>query len=136
MVNTSHRYGRAISPYYAVKDDEISLSLNDSLKVSILFQDGWCFGSNLSQNSEGVFPKDCVDFGILNSAELPVSKSIGTTPTAMLDSKEYDINMDNQSDLAQVFQSAKVFNGMSTQKKALIALSCILAIIIIIVISM
>ncbi|KAJ1567018.1 hypothetical protein HK096_011261 [Nowakowskiella sp. JEL0078] len=36
--------------------DEIALAIGDSVRVDVMFQDGWCVGINLTTNQRGYFP--------------------------------------------------------------------------------
>ncbi|KAJ1551256.1 hypothetical protein HK096_002210, partial [Nowakowskiella sp. JEL0078] len=52
----------AITPFNSQnRNDEISVSLNDLIIVDVMFQDGWCVGSNLTTGLRGYFP--AITFG-------------------------------------------------------------------------
>ncbi|KAJ3096188.1 hypothetical protein HK100_005629, partial [Physocladia obscura] len=46
--------------FVAEKPDEVSLRVGDVVVIDKSFDDGWCFGKNLTSRKEGHFPLDCL----------------------------------------------------------------------------
>ncbi|PVZ97590.1 hypothetical protein BB558_004580 [Smittium angustum] len=58
-----------IHPFFAKREDEITLKVDDSVQIQIAFDDGWVVGKNLTTGEEGSFPMMCVIKNI--PSELP-----------------------------------------------------------------
>ncbi|KAG1470189.1 hypothetical protein G6F56_002824 [Rhizopus delemar] len=48
--------------YTPTLSDEIDIQVGDQVQLLAEYDDGWCQGMNLTQNSKGVFPKHCLDY--------------------------------------------------------------------------
>ncbi|KAI9254293.1 hypothetical protein BY458DRAFT_521067 [Sporodiniella umbellata] len=46
--------------YTPTLSDEIDIQVGDQVELLVEYDDGWCQGINLSQNTKGVFPKHCL----------------------------------------------------------------------------
>ncbi|PWA02650.1 hypothetical protein BB558_001189, partial [Smittium angustum] len=51
---------KATQNYNSKLDDEISLYVGDSVRVYLLYDDGWALGKNISNETEGMFPFICL----------------------------------------------------------------------------
>ncbi|KAJ2767380.1 hypothetical protein IWQ56_003354, partial [Coemansia nantahalensis] len=49
-----------IHPFFARREDEISLQSGDAVKIQMAFDDGWVVGKNLTSGLEGTFPLMCI----------------------------------------------------------------------------
>jgi len=63
----SNVYGLSENQLYKVvrmftptEEDEVKLNIGDEVKITEIFEDGWCEGTNNSTNQFGVFPRTCV----------------------------------------------------------------------------
>lgn len=50
----------AVHPFFARRDDELSLKNGDLIQLHLEFDDGWALGSNVMDQTIGVFPMVCV----------------------------------------------------------------------------
>ncbi|KAI8622358.1 hypothetical protein BC830DRAFT_1089611 [Chytriomyces sp. MP71] len=46
--------------FTASKNDEVTLSVGDKVNITKSYDDGWCYGINLTRMGEGYFPYDCL----------------------------------------------------------------------------
>ncbi|KAJ2320621.1 hypothetical protein IWW51_004593, partial [Coemansia sp. RSA 2702] len=51
---------QVVRPFFARRDDEISLQNGDVVTLQMAFDDGWVVGKNLTSGNEGTFPLMCV----------------------------------------------------------------------------
>ncbi|KAJ2080178.1 hypothetical protein H4R24_003266 [Coemansia sp. RSA 988] len=51
---------QVVRPFFARRDDEISLQCGDKVTLQMAFDDGWVVGKNLTSGDEGTFPLMCV----------------------------------------------------------------------------
>ncbi|KAJ2672754.1 hypothetical protein IWW42_002707 [Coemansia sp. RSA 1085] len=51
---------QVVRPFFARRDDEISLQNGDVVTLQMAFDDGWVVGKNLTSGYEGTFPLMCV----------------------------------------------------------------------------
>ncbi|KAJ2798977.1 hypothetical protein H4R20_004618 [Coemansia guatemalensis] len=51
---------QVVRPFFARRDDEISLQCGDKVTLQMAFDDGWVVGKNLTSGYEGTFPLMCV----------------------------------------------------------------------------
>lgn len=67
----------SVESYSPINSDEIQVSINDQIRLIHLFNDGWCLGTNLSQDTTGIFPKDClpVDLNLNQHLQSPATPS-------------------------------------------------------------
>ncbi|KAJ2780924.1 hypothetical protein H4R18_003171 [Coemansia javaensis] len=49
-----------LHPFFARREDEISLQSGDTVTVQMAFDDGWVVGKNLTSGLEGTFPLMCI----------------------------------------------------------------------------
>ncbi|KAJ2258327.1 hypothetical protein GGH98_000280 [Coemansia sp. RSA 454] len=65
---------QVIRPFFARRDDEISLQTGDVITLQMAFDDGWVVGKNITSGSEGTFPIMCVMENL--PASLPAQWSV------------------------------------------------------------
>ncbi|KAJ2666392.1 hypothetical protein IW148_000876 [Coemansia sp. RSA 1199] len=65
---------QVIRPFFARRDDEISLQTGDVVTLQMAFDDGWVVGKNITSGSEGTFPIMCVMENL--PASLPAQWSV------------------------------------------------------------
>ncbi|PIA15009.1 hypothetical protein COEREDRAFT_82419 [Coemansia reversa NRRL 1564] len=63
-----------VRPFFARRDDEISLQSGDKVTLQMAFDDGWVVGKNLTSGDEGTFPLMCVMENL--PASLPAQWSV------------------------------------------------------------
>ncbi|KAJ2714329.1 hypothetical protein H4R19_001789 [Coemansia spiralis] len=51
---------KVIHPFFARREDEISLQSGDTVTIQMAFDDGWVVGKNLTSGLEGTFPLMCI----------------------------------------------------------------------------
>ncbi|KAJ1732815.1 hypothetical protein LPJ61_001874 [Coemansia biformis] len=51
---------KVIYPFFARREDEISLQSGDTVTVQMAFDDGWVVGKNVTSGLEGTFPLMCI----------------------------------------------------------------------------
>ncbi|OLY83919.1 hypothetical protein AYI68_g1928 [Smittium mucronatum] len=60
LLLSMHRPRRVRNRYIPKLGDELSLDIGDSVKVFLVYDDGWAMGKNLSKGTEGAFPYACL----------------------------------------------------------------------------
>ncbi|KAJ2826233.1 hypothetical protein IWW50_002470 [Coemansia erecta] len=65
---------QVVRPFFARRDDEISLQNGDVVTLQMAFDDGWVVGKNLTSGGEGTFPLMCVMESL--PASLPAQWSV------------------------------------------------------------
>jgi len=58
-INENQLY-KVVRMFIPTEEDEIKLNIGDEVKITEIFEDGWCEGINNSLNQSGVFPRICV----------------------------------------------------------------------------
>jgi len=51
---------KVVRMFTPTEEDEVKLNIGDEVKITEIFEDGWCEGTNNSTNQSGVFPRTCV----------------------------------------------------------------------------
>ncbi|KAJ3204307.1 Sorbin and SH3 domain-containing protein 2 [Entophlyctis luteolus] len=51
---------KVVLEFFPERPDEIVLNVGDAIVVDNKYDDGWCYGKNLTTNKEGHFPLDCL----------------------------------------------------------------------------
>jgi len=59
-VNGEKQVYKVARTFNPTEEDEIQLNIGDEVEITVIFEDGWCEGINLSTNKGGVFPRTCV----------------------------------------------------------------------------
>ncbi|KAJ2155985.1 hypothetical protein GGF46_005484 [Coemansia sp. RSA 552] len=60
FVATVGKPRQVVRPFFARREDEISLKQGDTVTLQMAFDDGWVVGKNLTSGTEGTFPLMCV----------------------------------------------------------------------------
>ncbi|CAO3689223.1 unnamed protein product [Rhizopus stolonifer] len=58
---TQHKIGIIAATFTPTLYDEMDVQIGDQVRVLIEFDDGWCQGINLNNNTMGVFPRHCLE---------------------------------------------------------------------------
>ncbi|KAG1461822.1 hypothetical protein G6F56_005641 [Rhizopus delemar] len=61
---TQHKIGIIAATFTPTLYDEMDVQIGDQVRVLLEFDDGWCQGINLNNNTMGVFPRHCLE-GVL-----------------------------------------------------------------------
>ncbi|KAJ3395050.1 hypothetical protein HDU84_004509 [Entophlyctis sp. JEL0112] len=100
---------KAVLEFYPERPDEILLNVGDAVVVENKYDDGWCYGKNLTTNKEGHFPLDCLaSFAGPNSVQQGAATS-KPQRTSSIYGSEYDGETQPVNEIAKAGPDEVVF---------------------------